>query len=219
MNELYITIIIQLINGMCRHVLKWDSIGKEIMGIALPAALGVAADPLASLIDTAFIGHIGTYIDTYIHVHACIYESSSMSSMFQYSSGAVELAAAGVSIALFNQASRITIFPLVSITTSFVAQEDTMANMAQSQSQDCEKATQKPNHTEKRHIASASTALIFGVILGLLQAIFLIFMATTLLGVMGVKHVRTVSLSLSIILIIHSLMVCGYVVFNYRILP
>jgi len=41
----------------------------------------------------------------------------------------VELAAAGVSIALFNQASRITIFPLVSITTSFVAEEDTIERM------------------------------------------------------------------------------------------
>lgn len=43
--------------------------------------------------------------------------------------GPVELAAAGVSIALFNQASRITIFPLVSITTSFVAEEDTIAQI------------------------------------------------------------------------------------------
>lgn len=41
----------------------------------------------------------------------------------------MELAAAGVSIALFNQASRITIFPLVSITTSFVAEEDTIEKM------------------------------------------------------------------------------------------
>lgn len=36
----------------------------------------------------------------------------------------MELAAVGVSIAVFNQASRIAIFPLVSITTSFVAEED-----------------------------------------------------------------------------------------------
>lgn len=42
----------------------------------------------------------------------------------------MELAAAGVSIALFNQASRITIFPLVSITTSFVAEEDTLEQMS-----------------------------------------------------------------------------------------
>ena len=31
----------------------------------------------------------------------------------------------GVTIAVFNQVSKIAIFPLVSITTSFVAQEDT----------------------------------------------------------------------------------------------
>lgn len=43
--------------------------------------------------------------------------------------GPVELAAAGVSIALFNLASRITIFPLVSITTSFVAEENTIENI------------------------------------------------------------------------------------------
>lgn len=41
--------------------------------------------------------------------------------------GPVELAAVGVSIALFNQVSRIAIFPLVSVTTSFVAEEDTVA--------------------------------------------------------------------------------------------
>lgn len=40
----------------------------------------------------------------------------------------MELAAVGVSIAVFNQVSRIAIFPLVSVTTSFVAEEDTLAN-------------------------------------------------------------------------------------------
>ncbi|KAF3437901.1 hypothetical protein FNV43_RR20657 [Rhamnella rubrinervis] len=241
-----------------RLVFKLDSLGKEILHIAVPAALAVAADPIASLIDTAFIGHIGP----------------------------VELAAAGVSIALFNQASRITIFPLVSITTSFVAEEDTIVqikkraekseNLEKSNSDfkprdnqvnDIEKGEVKPqseklegtneqneednlekglsknswnintehddnkledtvgnnaerdatkddtpnnaemlqklpsvnssnkmnnaaakiNKRPRRHIASASTALIFGTILGLLQAIFLMFGAKTLLGVMGVK--------------------------------
>lgn len=36
----------------------------------------------------------------------------------------MELAAVGVAIAIFNQASKIAIFPLVSVTTSFVAEED-----------------------------------------------------------------------------------------------
>lgn len=31
----------------------------EILRIAFPAALALAADPIASLIDTAFIGHLG----------------------------------------------------------------------------------------------------------------------------------------------------------------
>nr|AMY26507.1 ferric reductase defective 3 [Pyrus betulifolia] len=255
-----------------RRVFKWDTLGKEILQIAFPAALAVAADPVASLIDTAFIGHIGP----------------------------VELAAAGVSIALFNQASRITIFPLVSITTSFVAEEDTVAKMNVESAKvekreknsdmldDMEKGASKPKgddtpqngrhlgkfspqnsgmeeastddiergeagkgaaeaksensdeglakntdskkvisenvkpeiaengaaknsvqlegskttmekrpsdlmnnslktkiRKKKRHIASASTALIFGAILGLLQIIFLMLTAKVLLGVKG----------------------------------
>ncbi|KAL2330787.1 hypothetical protein Fmac_018368 [Flemingia macrophylla] len=216
-----------------RNVFKMDSIAKEILGIAFPSALAVAADPIASLIDTAFIGHLGP----------------------------VELAAAGVSIALFNQASRITIFPLVSITTSFVAEESTIekindaAAAAEKQCNesikaksipndhlllDIEKGASKENNetpTEssaarvgtnelvakssvlenvemddsntnickstsatsssnksmsktgrnKRHIASASTALLFGTILGFLQAATLVFAAKPLLAAMGVK--------------------------------
>ncbi|XP_061336765.1 protein DETOXIFICATION 43-like isoform X4 [Gastrolobium bilobum] len=198
-----------------RLVFKMDSLGKEILGIAFPSALAVAADPIASLIDTAFIGHLGP----------------------------VELAAVGVSIALFNQASRITIFPLVSITTSFVAEENTiekinttavekqftenikvMSNEVMPDDhalQDIEKGASKEDGTlksetnngddantnicntstdtsscnksvsktrrKKRHIASASTALLFGTILGLLQAATLILAAKPLLGAMGLK--------------------------------
>ncbi|KAJ6409212.1 hypothetical protein OIU84_008831 [Salix udensis] len=81
-----------------RHVFKKDELGSEIIRIALPAAMALAADPVASLIDTAFIGRLGP----------------------------VEIAAVGVAIAIFNQASKVTIFPLVSITTSFVAEEETI---------------------------------------------------------------------------------------------
>lgn len=42
-----------------RHAFRLDELGMEIMRIALPAALALMADPVASLIDTAFIGHIG----------------------------------------------------------------------------------------------------------------------------------------------------------------
>ncbi|KAG6424879.1 hypothetical protein SASPL_115302 [Salvia splendens] len=157
-----------------RNVFKRDELGLEILRIAFPAALALAADPIASLIDTAFIGHLGP----------------------------VEIAAVGVSIAIFNQASKVAIFPLVSITTSFVAQEDTISRITDEQQGhlDLEKAPDakskphgaisaepkskpddavlaeaksKPENSERRHIPSASTALILGVVLGLIQTTFL----------------------------------------------
>ncbi|XP_056842784.1 protein DETOXIFICATION 43-like [Raphanus sativus] len=183
-----------------KRVFSKDAIGREILGIAFPAALALAADPIASLIDTAYIGRLG----------------------------AVELAAVGVSIAIFNQASRITIFPIVSVTTSFVAQEDTMEkikeeeeakknnlvhentlavqdslekgiasptsnNMNQLQKTPVLASDTKPssgnnaNKKGKKNIKSASTAMIIGLTLGLVQAVVLIFSSKVLLGVMGVK--------------------------------
>lgn len=44
------------------RILDWvklDEIGLEMVNIALPAVLALAADPLASLVDTAFVGHLG----------------------------------------------------------------------------------------------------------------------------------------------------------------
>lgn len=46
---------------------------------------------------------------------------------------------------------------------------------------------------QRRHIPSASSALVIGAILGLLQAIFLISLAKPLLNYMGVKPVSTIS--------------------------
>jgi len=43
-----------------RQVFKVDELGFEIAQIAFPAALALTADPIASLVDTAFIGQIGT---------------------------------------------------------------------------------------------------------------------------------------------------------------
>ncbi|KAL3815082.1 hypothetical protein ACJIZ3_016350 [Penstemon smallii] len=198
-----------------RSVFKRDEIGMEILSIAFPAALALAADPIASLIDTAFIGHLGP----------------------------VEIAAVGVAIAIFNQASKITIFPLVSITTSFVAEEDTAKRISDEQQRkiiinnkmelmkaivpeddddelidddNLEKgSTTTTKETEeeeedgmrlkllkglkttnnnckspknvRRHIPSASTAMALGGILGLVQTLFLILLAKPFLHVMGVK--------------------------------
>ncbi|XP_049347909.1 protein DETOXIFICATION 42-like [Solanum verrucosum] len=185
-----------------RSIFKLDELGQEIGRIALPAALALTADPIASLVDTAFIGHIGP----------------------------IEQAAVGVSIAVFNQASKIAIFPLVSVTTSFVAEEDAITNanedlqddkcMEKNEGDDGEAfETDSPSKSEskslipkndstesicksekivtsfeivkskpeKRHIPSASSALIIGAALGIIQAVFLIVGAKPLLNFMGVK--------------------------------
>ncbi|XP_071720318.1 protein DETOXIFICATION 42-like isoform X3 [Rutidosis leptorrhynchoides] len=168
-----------------RRALGLDPLGREILSIAVPAAMALAADPVASLIDTVFIGHIGP----------------------------VEIAAVGVSIALFNQISKVAIFPLVSITTSFVAEEETIerinnneienANMKKDpinkdQSRDettldipqleNSKNDEAPKiKNAKRNIPSASTALLFGLVLGVILTLVLAFLAKPLLGLMGVK--------------------------------
>ncbi|XP_009613882.1 protein DETOXIFICATION 42-like isoform X3 [Nicotiana tomentosiformis] len=181
-----------------RSIFKLDELGQEIARIALPAALALTADPVASLVDTAFIGHIGP----------------------------IEQAAVGVSIAVFNQASKIAIFPLVSVTTSFVAEEDTITKASQDLQNDKIKEqnegdaeamdTDSPSNSEskslipkngsvcksekmassfevvkpkpeKRHIPSASSALIIGAVLGIIQAAFLIAGAKPLLKFMGIK--------------------------------
>ncbi|XP_052621505.1 protein DETOXIFICATION 43 isoform X1 [Lactuca sativa] len=192
-----------------RIALKLDTLGREILSIALPASMALAADPIASLIDTMFIGRIGP----------------------------VEIAAVGVSIALFNQVSKVAIFPLVSITTSFVAEEETiekmnikaielenqknateertlddvkLQNMENGSKENSEKnASDAPedgskmfpcNQTTmecttdapklkklKRKIPSASTALLFGLVLGVLVTLLLVFLSKPLLALMGVK--------------------------------
>jgi hypothetical protein len=42
--------------------------------------------------------------------------------------GKSEVAAVGVSVAIFNQISKVFIYPLVSVTTSFVAEEEALIN-------------------------------------------------------------------------------------------
>ncbi|CAL1353310.1 unnamed protein product [Linum trigynum] len=170
-----------------RETFAADELGLEILEIAIPAALALAADPIASLVDTAFIGHIGP----------------------------IELAAVGVAIAVFNQVSKIAIFPIVSVTTSLVAEEDAIATLSSDERESIElldtsptsvKETDEllPKHGasldltpssassfkkgqfEKRHIPSATSALVVSCVLGLVQTMCLIIFAEPVLMYMGV---------------------------------
>ena len=61
----------------------------------------------------------------------------------------MEIAAVGVSIAIFNQVSKVCIYPLVSVTTSFVAEEDAIISKAieENSSRDLEKASHVDSET------------------------------------------------------------------------
>ncbi|OIV90425.1 hypothetical protein TanjilG_25029 [Lupinus angustifolius] len=167
---------LMLFSGI-RNALARDELGQEILQISLPTTLALAADPIASLIDTAFIGQIGP----------------------------VELAAVGVAIAIFNQVSKLAIIPLVSVTTSLVAEEDAAENLqihpsekemlmkvssAEQADPECSSSSTnidraaKLDH-DKSHIPSASSAIVIGGVLGVLQTLFLIFTAKPILNYMG----------------------------------
>ncbi|XP_073286387.1 protein DETOXIFICATION 44, chloroplastic-like [Primulina huaijiensis] len=45
-----------------RSAFKLNVLGMKILSIALPATLALAADPIASLVDTAYVGHLGALL-------------------------------------------------------------------------------------------------------------------------------------------------------------
>ncbi|KAJ4969786.1 hypothetical protein NE237_002885 [Protea cynaroides] len=146
-----------------------DELGLEILSIAVPAALSLAADPIASLVDTAFIGHVGS----------------------------VELAAVGVSISVFNLVSKLFNIPLLNITTSFVAEEKALVterndvspkNDASNggfhsgsellEASDCKQ--------KKRFVPAVSTSLALAAGIGVAEAIALSFGSGFLMNIMGI---------------------------------
>lgn len=161
-----------------RNVFEADEIGKEIANIAFPALLALAADPIASLVDSAFVGHIGS----------------------------VELGAIGVSISIFNLVSKMFNLPLLNITTSFVAEDAVQkavltdfplepsspvlkglfsVESLNDNGEICEIA-EANMPAEKPCLPSISSALVVGAILGLGEAFILAFLAGPILTVMGV---------------------------------
>ncbi|XP_024362056.1 protein DETOXIFICATION 42 [Physcomitrium patens] len=157
------------------NMFKADDLGKDIVMIALPAVLALAADPIASLVDTAFIGQIGP----------------------------VELAAVGVSISVFNLVSKVCNIPLLNVTTSFVAEDaseessgvDDLTKFQESESTPLLSANRsqasKPrpvdiSEEQKRFLPAISSALVLGIALGVGEAFILAFLAGPILNVMGV---------------------------------
>lgn len=109
--------------------LRPGGVRNELILLALPAVLGQAIDPLAQLMETAYIGRLG----------------------------ALELASAGIGVSVFNIVSKIFNIPLLSIATSFVAE-------------DISKNASKHSSSGKLELSSVSSALVLAAGIGLTNA-------------------------------------------------
>uniref|UniRef100_A0A0E0M467 Protein DETOXIFICATION n=1 Tax=Oryza punctata TaxID=4537 RepID=A0A0E0M467_ORYPU len=134
-------------------------IRKELLNLALPAIVGQAIDPVAQLLETAYIGRLGP----------------------------VELASAAVGVSVFNIISKLFNIPLLSITTSFVA-EDVSRH-------DSKQFTSEGNISSetggRKRLPSISSAILLAAAIGVIEASALILGSEILLSIMGVSHAST----------------------------
>ncbi|CAA3012519.1 DETOXIFICATION 45, chloroplastic [Olea europaea subsp. europaea] len=130
--------------------------------LSLPAFAGQAIEPLVQLMETAFIGRLGS----------------------------VELASAGVSLSLFNIISKLFNIPLLSVATSFVA-EDVSKNARRLSAADEEEGAHGKSlilATERLHLSSVSTALLLAACIGIFEAVALSLGSGQLLSLMGISQ-------------------------------
>ncbi|KAL5806824.1 hypothetical protein ACOSQ4_029557 [Xanthoceras sorbifolium] len=144
-----------LLISRLREGFKVDELGSDIRSIALPAALALAADPITSLVDSAFVGHLGS----------------------------VELAAVGISVSVFNLVSKLFNVPLLNITTSFAAEEQTLNSQSNGDSSQTDYGVEQQG---KKLLPSVSTSLALATSIGVAEAVALSFGSGFLMNIMGI---------------------------------
>ncbi|KAL0422980.1 UNVERIFIED_CONTAM: protein DETOXIFICATION 45, chloroplastic [Sesamum latifolium] len=144
----------------------------ELIMLSLPAIGGQAMEPMVQLMETAFIGRMGS----------------------------VELASAGVSISLFNIIAKLFNMPLLSVATSFVA-EDISKN-----------ASKFSTSVEKLQLSSVSTALLLAVGIGIFEVMALCLGSGPLLSLMGISPASSMRAPAQRFLILRALGAPAFVV-------
>ncbi|KAG5624705.1 hypothetical protein H5410_009923 [Solanum commersonii] len=155
-----------------------EDVRRELVMLSLPAIAGQAIDPLTQLMETAYIGRLESpeITDELLGSYFCL-------------TGSVELASAGVSISIFNIISKLFNIPLLSVATSFVA-EDIAKNATKVYMSEGVKGAdgRLPTGVAERHqFSSVSTALFLAVGIGLIEALALALGSELLLGLMGIS--------------------------------
>ncbi|KAL9252049.1 DETOXIFICATION 42-like protein, partial [Drosera capensis] len=148
---------------LCRDVFKKDELGLEIAQIAIPAALALMADPIASLIDTSFIGHLVSVTTSFVaEENAVKRENDDDDAQIHRKLERGDC----------NGSEMEVLHP-----------KDSESMLSSADSSQGEVANSK---NVRRNIPSASTAMVIGALLGLIQALFLICNAKPILNYMGV---------------------------------
>ncbi|KAH8508124.1 hypothetical protein H0E87_010308 [Populus deltoides] len=133
---------------------RTPSVQNELIMLSIPAIAGQAIEPLAQLMETAYVGRLGP----------------------------LELATAGVSMSIFNILSKVFNIPLLSVATSFVA-EDISRNASKSTSGHLHPEDEM---AERKSLSSVSTALVLAAGIGVFEALAMYLGSGIFLNMMGI---------------------------------
>ncbi|KAL5579726.1 hypothetical protein UlMin_012168 [Ulmus minor] len=125
----------------------------------IPAIAGQAIEPFSQLMETSYIGRLG----------------------------ALELGSASVSVNVFNSISKLFNIPILSVATSFVAEDLSKYEIENFASKGSSNG--KPFHgvAERKQLSSVSTALLLAVGIGIFEALALSLGSRLLLSMMGIS--------------------------------
>ncbi|XP_010111728.2 protein DETOXIFICATION 45, chloroplastic [Morus notabilis] len=144
------------------HRSQSPDVKRELLMLSIPAIAGQAFDPLAQLMETAYIGRLGS----------------------------LELGSAGVSVNIFNYISKLFNIPLLSVATSFVAEDISKNEITTSEKHSLEdRSNGRPfdGISERMQLPSVSTALLLAVMIGVFEALALSLGSGLFLNIMGIS--------------------------------
>ncbi|KAF2579496.1 hypothetical protein F2Q68_00005884 [Brassica cretica] len=167
-------------SGNSRHV----DVKRELVMLSLPAIVGQAIDPLTLLMETAYIGRLGS----------------------------VELGSAAVSMSIFNTISKLFNIPLLSVSTSFVAED--IAKVAAQDLAEEDMHGDRPSQglPERKQLSSVSTALVLAIGIGIFEALALSLASGPFLRLMGVQSTSEMFIPARQFLVLRALGAPAYVV-------
>ncbi|XWS33933.1 hypothetical protein CRYUN_Cryun22dG0125600 [Craigia yunnanensis] len=128
---------------------RLQSVQTELMMLSLPAVAGQAIEPLAQLMETAFIGRLGAY----------------------------QLASTAVSVSIFNIISKVFNIPLLSVATSFVAEDISKTR----------KEVASDESTERKFLPSVSTTLLLALAIGIFEGSAMYVGSALFINIMGLS--------------------------------